>query len=468
MDQSQIENCLLECRRLITHSVTDNKSFSSLPIIRENFPAFIRECHTAYKTVAKKLIDAILELENEIISFKKNKDTLDKKKINQIQDSMWLCELFFNTFVWIAMGWDRSSVRKLFKGPKYGSIIYQNVDSLWTFIEDTNKNSDNFVIALDFCSFSCICDLLMIEFIEKEKSIRLRLIEAKSGNANKKMLETINSRDNKMYFTFFQRYGEKGIKQMERCFRQHNILSENTKLIHAVPGIYNNPGKKDEKLIIVGNPTPRETYLDTVIKLLEAADKNEYAVDEVDDCLVVGVTNNQNKDSIRLGEFDTRLFIYQLYIKPSLLKEPVPPSSIVETLKDIKLINWRDGFVSIILDPIAVRPIPDKYLMDLLWGRKTLNIFFNPERFIEICSLNGVQAEFTTLKDVNKMKSKGEANGLVDFDGKFIKYKLSNLEYTLGDGTFHEMYFNWVTPKSIIEGLKSAIIPDLQSLKTSS
>ena len=34
-------------------------------------------------------------------------------------------------------------------------------------------------------------------------------------------------------------------------------------------------------------------------------------------------------------------------------------------------------------------------------------------------------------------------------------------EWSLGDGTFHEMFYNWVRPKSVIESLRSTKYPNL-------
>ena len=42
----------------------------------------------------------------------------------------------------------------------------------------------------------------------------------------------------------------------------------------------------------------------------------------------------------------------------------------------------------------------------------------------------------------------------MEFDGRFISLNQGDAVATLGDGTFHEMMFNWVRPTSVIEQMK--------------
>ena len=313
IDERQIEKTLIECRRLLTRSVTDLDRFSTPDKIKDNYFNFIRECHKSWKEAENLLIEKILLIESDLELLRKNKKHSSvEKNINLKVGLKIILELFFNTYIWITMDWDRSSVEKIFKGPKFGSLHHQNVQSVLKYINDINKSPDVFAVPLDFCSFSCIADILKVTYSEENKSIELDIIEAKSGRVNKEILETVASGKDVSYFYFFNKYGEKGIKQMERCFRQQLNMSKNRDLIHANPGIYENPDNSEQKLFIVSDNSVSQSYTDTIVRLLEASDHDNFAVDIVDECLVIGVINNKNAKIAALGEIKNPVASYRV------------------------------------------------------------------------------------------------------------------------------------------------------------
>lgn len=453
--ENRIKNDLLECRWLFTRSVTDIPKYSTPEKIREDYPGFLRELFKAHKAALTFLIDGIQHIEN-LITQTKDANTADSHKTETAKLAYWkrLLELSYNTFVWLNVGIDRSSVRKVFKGPKYGDLAHQNIESVLAYIREVNKSPNEIAIPLDFCCFSPICDILKISYIETDNVQRTSFIEAKSGKVNDEMLETIDAGTMGAYFKFFDTYGEKGIKQMERFSRQGMTAKNSLELLGAEPGVYGNPVNPEEHLIILANEAQVHHFSDKVAQLLEKADRKDFAVDQVDYCLVIGAINAEDEKILKLGEFDVRLYVYHSFINPATLDGTPYPPNLPEILSTIKLIDWREGFGSVILEPVMLRHIPDEYLADLLLGRKRLKFFFNPQQFITLCNDNGLKADFTTTKEANRLRSSGSTKGLVDFDGQFIRFSLGDVSATLGDGTFDEMLFNWVHPSSVIEQIK--------------
>jgi hypothetical protein len=453
--ENRIQNDLLECRRLFTRSVIDIPKYSTLEKIKEDYSGFQRECFKAHKAALRILIDGILHLENLLMQTNiANTPDSYKAETAKLCYLKRLLELSYNTFVWISVGMDRSNIRKVFKGPKYGDLSHQNIESVLAYISEANKDSNEIAIPLDFCSFSPICDILKISYSESDNVRHIAFIEAKSGKVNDAMLETIDVGTMDAYFRFFDLYGEKGIKQMERFFRQSKIHKKSQELINAEPGVYENPVNPEERLIILANESQAHHFSDKVAQLLEKADRKEFAVDQVDNCLVVGAINAEDEKILMLGEYDERLYIYHSFINPNTLDGAPYPPDLSKILSTIKLIDWREGFGSVILEPIMLRHIPGQHLIDLLLGRKRLKFFFNPQRFVFLCNDNGLKAKLTSTKEANRMRSSGSTKGLVDFDGQFIHYSLGDISAILGDGIFHEMLFNWVNPTSIINQMK--------------
>jgi len=453
--ENLIQNDLLECRRLFTRSVTDIPKYSTLDKIQEDYPGFVREYFTAHKAGLRILIDGILHLEN-LLTQTNVANTPDSYKTETAKLSYWkhLLELSYNTFVWVNVGMDRSNVRKVFKGPRYGDLAYQNIQSVLTYASKVNKGPNEIAIPLDFCSFSPICDILKVSYSESDNVLHTAFIEAKSGKVNYEMLETINAGTMDAYFRFFDTYGEKGIKQMERFFRQGIMLEKSQELINAEPGIYENPLNPEEHLMILANEALVHHFSDKVAQLLEKVDRRQFAVDQVDNCLVIGAISTEDEKTLMLGEFDLRLYVYHFFINPAALDGAPYPPDLHEILSTIKLVDWRRGFSSIILEPIILRDIPDHHLIDLLLGRKMLKFFFSPQRFVALCNDNGIKANFISIKEGNRLMSFGLTKGVVDFDSQFIRFSLGDFSGIFGEGLFHEILFNWVYPTSIIEQMK--------------
>ncbi len=155
-----------------------------------------------------------------------------------------------------------------------------------------------------------------------------------------------------------------------------------------------------------------------------------------------------------LGEFDLRLYIYHLFINPSALYGYSPPPDLPQILNTIKLIDWRQGFGSVVLEPIILRDIPNGLLTDLLLGKKQLKFFFNPLAFVVLCNKNGLNADLITRKKACRLIRSGSTKGLVAFDNRFIRFSSGDVTSILGEGVFHEMVFNWVHPASVIDQIK--------------
>ena len=455
--ENLVQDGLLECRRLFTRSVTDIPKYSTLEKIREDSPGFLRECFKAHKAALRLLIDGILHLEN-LLAQTDAANAPNSRKTETAKLGYWkhLLELCFNTFVWVAVGLDKSNVRKVFKGPKYGDLAQQNIQSVLAYVSEVNKDPNAIAIPLDFCSFAPICDIHKTSSSEGDNALHSAFIEAKSGRVNYEMLETIGAGTMDAYFRFFDTYGGNGIKQMERFFRQSMMAERSLELVNAEPGVYETPANPKEHLEILANEAQVYHFADKVARLLEKASRNEFAVDQVDDCLVLGAINTEDENMLMLGEFDLRLYVYHSFINPSTLDGTPYPKDLHAILDTIKLVDWREGFSSVVLEPIMMRDIPDQYLTDLLFGRRILKLCFNPQRFVALCNDNGIEADLTSTRETSRLRSSGFAKECGDFDGQLIRFSLGDLSWIFADGAFHEMLFNWVHPTSVIEQIKQS------------
>jgi hypothetical protein len=300
--ENRIQNDILECKRLFSRSIIDFPKYSTMEKIQEDYPGFLREYFKSHKAALKILIDGILYLEKLLAQINiTNAPNSDKTGTTKLRYWKQLLELSYNTFVWLNVGMERSNIKRVFKGPKYGDLAHQNIESVLIYVTEINKDSNEIVIPLDFCSFSPICDLLKISYSESDNVLYRDFIEAKSGKVNYEMIETINAGTINAYFRFLDTYGKKGIKQMERFFRQNMVFKKSLKLIDAKPGDYENPLNPEKQLIILTNKAQVQHFSNKVVQLLEKADQKEFAVDQIDNCLIIGAINTEDEKIMMLS-----------------------------------------------------------------------------------------------------------------------------------------------------------------------
>ena len=107
-----------------------------------------------------------------------------------------------------------------------------------------------------------------------------------------------------------------------------------------------------------------------------------------------------------------------------------------------------------------------EFAVDLLFGRKVLKFFFNPYVFVGLAQRSGINMKFLSKKATGRLKAQGGAKDVVDFDGHAIAVIDEIAEWTLGPGTFDEIFYNWVRPTSMIESFRKVKYPDFDERAT--
>ena len=264
LDCARLERDLLRCRYLITRAAVHRLGLRDLESIAHNRPAFVAECHRVFKRAQAVLVGNILELERQISALRECRNT--GSQYAELNHWVRILEAFYDSFIWLASENDRSNVSKIYKGPKYGSLDSQNIDSVLELARHYNDAPQSFAVPLDFCRFSCVSDLLLIE--DDAEVRKISFIEVKEGKANVAFLEAKEAGSQEAYFRFFEEYGEKGIKQAERCFRQAKVLADKTATFAAAPGVYHGEG---EVRFLVQPKTEYQYYASLVEDLCKKA-----------------------------------------------------------------------------------------------------------------------------------------------------------------------------------------------------
>ena len=433
----------MRCRYLITRGAVQKLGLRDLAGIAANRQLFLAECNSVFKRAQAILIRDILALEQQSGSLSEG-DSNTAAKPSEI--SLWIriLEAFYDSLIWIASGNDRSNVSKIYKGPKYGRLGDQNIRSVTDLAREYNSDPHMFAIPLDFARFSCVCDLMLLECtVGRERG---SFIEVKEGVANEAFYEAREANSQDAYLSFFEQYGDKGIKQALRCFRQEKVLLEKTETFGAAPGVYRGD---NEVRCLVQPRTQYEYYTAEIETLFQKARRGEYAVQIVDHCLAVTAVDMSSRERAGLGEFDARLFAYQEFINAGAMNK-LDTTALVRELRNIEMTDWLDGLGSIFLQPPPLRPLRARSLLDLVFGRIRLRFYLHPPRFVAMCRAQGLKVGFLSRRRTNKLKSTGQLSGYPVFDGRALGYLAGPGAFVMGSSKIHEMLFNWVRPASII------------------
>jgi hypothetical protein len=449
MDQRHIECTLLRARLLLTRSAVQRMGLRTHAEIRENYAAFLQECHASFKRALKLLIDDSLQLEKLLAELVTTGSDYKRRKA-VYEYWLRLLALSYDTFILIASGHDRSEVLKHYKGPKHGALAKQNIESVIDVASDMNKDPEILAIPLDFSRFTCISDLLRIHR-PSDGRVSADFIEVKEGPVNDEIFEVVGAKDPNEYRKFFDKYGDKGVAQVERMIRQGQVAGDRLKLFGLQPGIYT----EEHALRIVSEMNIGEdgSFHDLIESLVQRARAGEYSVEPIGECLVVAALDATSQEKYQRTDYVARCVVHAAFGDAG---ETGDHEVLLRALQAIEFTDWRSGFGSPLSMPPLLWPLTGRCFLDLLFGRIQLHIHFHAASFVRLCTENGVRAGFLKKRTTNRLRStRGWRKGEVPlFGGRAIGYMVGGLSAVFDRSYYDEILFNWRTPSTVVGHMK--------------
>ncbi|MGC2467928.1 MAG: hypothetical protein WA517_22240 [Candidatus Acidiferrum sp.] len=433
----------------MTRSAVQRMGLRSLQETQEDYAAFVHECHDVFKRALKILIDDMLALEGLVAEFEKN---APGEKERQAAYRYWLrlLELAYDSFIWIASNHDRSEVLKHYKGPKHGALVKQNIESVITVANQLNKRPDIFAIPLDFSRFSCISDLLRLRRYPDGRCSS-DFIEVKEGTVNDEIFEVIKARDPDRYLEFFDKYGEKGIAQIERVFKQGKVVDDRLKLFDMQPGIYHE--ERAVRIVTEMKIGKEDSFHEYIEPLIQKARAGEYSVQTIGDCLVIAALDATSEERCVRTDYVARCVVHAGFGDPAVVDNQ---DALLQALQSIKFTDWRAGFGSVLCIPPLLRPFSTRTFLDLLFGRIRLHLYFDATSFVRLCTDHGVRAGFLKKRTTNRLRTtyRWRKDEVPLFGGRAIGYILGGYSAVFSPSYYHEILFNWRTPSAIVGHMK--------------
>ena len=452
MDQATLGRRLLRFRHLVTRALRHRFILNPAPAP----DAFIAELHRLHKKAAQILIETTIELEADL----KRVNETDKNAREANKYRHWLASVASCCETFVEFAFRSCDVHHLYKGPRFGSLDQQNVQSALKVTGEINLSPHLFAFPLDFTRFSCTGDVLCIE--RTAHGWRKAIVELKEGEVNDAIRDARKARVAGAWAKFFAIYGEKGVQQARRVFKQEKEFYKREARIQATRGIYND---EDGRRVVLETEMAPDSFLRTVESVCSKARKGEYAIEVIDGCLMVAAGDATSMRRAMLAEVDARLFALNAFgAPPDMAKES--PEKIAQAMDKLTLVDWLDGLGAITLVPLCLRPLSARTFLDLVFGRIRLLFFFYPPAFITLLQEAGIKAEFLSRKETNRLRT---TRGLRPSDlpplheGRAMTFYIKDTPIYVGSMRFHEMVFNWARPHSLVAQMADAIAtaPDI-------
>lgn len=376
----------------------------------------------------KKILLEKKQCKREIKEARRNRDREKSNDIDNLLKHVEYQELVvrkvMDSIAWQIFGEDLSVMRRLYQGQELIDITDSNLDSELRYIEEKLKeDSECFVLISDTTSFIQVGDF--VSYSPKEGRV---IGELKEGETNVKIFNLIQeSIENPCPYQLYQKLGdedEKFRKQFKRDVKQIVRATEVMKIIQEGEGkdLYTgaNVIRIDDEIVL-------ETYKSVLENLLKECKKKSYAISVVEDCLCVGVYQNDKCPSK----------IFDMWVKALGIQMPI--------------FDLRYSFFEPLGFPIFLLPFSDTDIIDIVMGRKTVKMTIDVDKWLKSFAQDGYSYRWMTKKETARCNS--------EFGGKQQLFTLNGCgveliddeggKQQIGQGIFSRMFTSLNTPSSL-------------------
>lgn len=207
--------------RLLRQPAGDDPRFATLDGMRRHRTDFLSRIHDGWKRVHNRALDEILQLEAFLESPEIAKSPPGFASFLRYSITIW--RRVNDALVW-SLGLDAHDIRRICHRRDRPTLSHANPSSIRRLLGMLNGDPLTFALWADATSCVDVGDVICKSFSGGPTGI----LEVKEGPVNEQILGLISSADDleakvQQIETFSQRYGEKGIKQLERVVKQFEL-----------------------------------------------------------------------------------------------------------------------------------------------------------------------------------------------------------------------------------------------------
>ncbi len=441
---------------------------------------FLNKCHKGFKIAQDRIVNGLLEIERESKPYKKklkelkNKQKLSEirkqkpfkditKKIKQLKFQKAVFEELANVIVWTIFKMERIEIKSFMQPDMHHkSLLEGNIKSLIETAQYYNRDRNKFALITDITSCISMGDLIILD---TEKNT-LALVEVKEGKVNDLILETLRNKDlsiaEKHLFNLQDNKSRKKfLMQFKRVLEQHEKSS--SALAYPKSGTGKDLFTGLTKKIIETNIVEDQfvpALFEALQKLYTKSKKSEIYF-SFDSGLVAVI-----REPTIARKWDFQHFIQHTILEsksdcPYTKYKPVAAAletSVVRNhfkkLQAIPLYNPRNKVFSPTHVPIFFN-LPQKQAVDLLTDALGIYIYFDPERFFDLCQKNGLQPSWSDYEAVIQGESKYVRSSIFRLGNKSLTFLVKKKQFQFTYGFLFRIVYEFQTADSVIKQLKA-------------
>jgi len=390
----------------------------------------------------------------EILMYDSMKKADQKKPIGEGIFREWvlymqnLWRLVNDSIVWLICNDQRHILKQLCLHRERGPLSEANFESVYVTLELLNSDPYSIAVWNDATSFVDIGD---ITYLNKRVN-NISFIELKGGDVNAEIISMMKVKDdskfNKRYNIFVQKYGNKGIKHFDRIRKQEVRNKQITNLIKQGRGI----SPPISRYLEIRELKQLDEYYDNEMNdLLSRLENNiNEAYTVIDDCLWIYATNTSLLSYKKINERFKNILLKK---KPEF-KEKLKEN---DNKWDVDRINnLNTGLFFRLSRPIFLRKLKPEYIGDILFGdlRNRILLYLDWDQFGKLISEKGVIFYWSSEKQARRERSKNWVKrGSVIVNGRLPLLKKGAVKGAISGPMMIRLLFDGIRPGIIAEQL---------------
>jgi len=415
--------------------------------------SFQKKCYEGFKLAQKDILNAILELEQEIKSYK----PIDKndERIPRLKYQITALKEVANVIAWTIFLNQRTHIKSFItNGMGSGFLSDRNIKSVASLAEEINKDTNKFALITDITSCLGMGDLVIAE---TDKPIKIA--EVKEGKVNEAISNLIDSNlksDNddfkKDLLDFYKQYGEKGHKQIQRKLRQNARVLGSIEYIENDEGVDPDTGKYKYAIEISKEPIIISKFLRLALDHLYK-NKEPWRIIPTDCCLI-GIFRRDTSNSYFTNRMDFKHMVYHELSVPLDKCGFLLGEAEFNKYFKIQIASLRDSIYIPTHPPLYFLGLNDQHLIDLVCEDIDIFIHFNGDRFLEMCNERGLSARWSTDKEFRQGKSN---KTIYDFGEKHLYVSKNDIKMPILHGPIYSILYELESGYSVIERIKESL-----------
>lgn len=399
------------------------------------FTNFRKKCYEGFKLAQDEILRAILEIEEKARAVKQDLtdpriDTGRRNLLtNEFNDLMYYQRVVLqeipNVITWTLLLGEQVHVRSLLvPNMNSGFLTDRNIASVSAVAKEINRDKGRFTLIADITSTVGTCDLITVN-AEKPG---IEFVEVKEGKVSGKIIDLIEVSSKtseegfqENFLNFYREHGPKGAEQAMRIMRQMIRAQKAVDYMKTDKTVDETTGLTKRAIALTTKIVSLSPLVNAALKHFYGAQKEELFIPL--DCCLVGIYRRTKDRSYFFNRMGFRHSVYHATKVPWDKCGYLSGEFEFSQYADLKIHSLRDNIFVPTHRPIFIIGVDEKFIIDVLCESIDLFLFFDGERFFEMCQEFHLSPRWSSRNNYNRERSN---QSLFDFGNKHLYLKMTD------------------------------------------